>query len=441
VANNVRVTRLAVTCGGSSTCEDSADKFICHCADGWIGGGDDNVCTECQPGTYKSGNQCVNCDAGTYGTSAGANSITQCADCDAGKYVEATGSDAASDCVDCGAGKYVTGTGHQFATDCVDCGAGKYVEATGSVAEADCDSCEPGTFVLATGSTLASDCTDCAAGQFEEGYASTACTHCNVGDYSTEIGAQLASTCSDCLSVDRCWTSGPARDACDVEVDIDCVMTAYDTWGTCSTTCNEGTSTRQRTVISPACHAGFACQATEQTKICLSAPCKCAHVTCQYDTHDCYAHSAGEPYTIVNGEYHTNIGVTTQYAAGGNDADPYLGTQTSSGDAAPAAQTSVKDFHNQIKLCSQEQSVRVYHSRLEPLTPRDQVNAISTGHHCKTAGAVADSSLTCSCRCHSSFHNGYNPKVEDKFGYSCGASVADTDEEWRTTIAGTHDDC
>ena len=34
-----------VVCGGASTCTNAHNRFSCECADGWTGGGDDEICT------------------------------------------------------------------------------------------------------------------------------------------------------------------------------------------------------------------------------------------------------------------------------------------------------------------------------------------------------------------------------------------------------------
>jgi Notch-like protein len=370
------VSRDAVVCGGTSTCQNGVgtNKYTCNCAAGWIGGGDNTLCTQCEAGTYKLGNQCVACDGGSYSTTVGSNSV------------------------------------------------------------ADCIACGPGTFVLAPGSDEASDCEACVAGQYQVSSGQTACVLCDAGDYSQAVGAQSASTCSDCLSVDRCFTSGAARDACDVQVDIDCEMTAWSHWGTCSTTCNEGDSERTRTEISPACHNGFPCGNELQTKVCINAPCECELVICKYESsatafgaHDCTDYTAFEISNngaIANGDHHSNVGVTTAYNAHGNTGLGY------------APMPGTVDAHDQSKVCSSENSIRVYHHNGEPFTPREAADAISTGHHCKYTAAGQ-----CKCRCHSSFHHGYNPKAEDRFDYSCGAIGADTDMDWRSSASSTSDNC
>jgi Notch-like protein len=96
------VTRAAVVCGGSSTCQNEVgtDEYICNCAPGWVGGGADDVCTECPKGTKEVSGVCVQCPKGTYGDAMGA---TACTDCDAGKYNDQVGSindDACTDCPD-----------------------------------------------------------------------------------------------------------------------------------------------------------------------------------------------------------------------------------------------------------------------------------------------------------------------------------------------------
>jgi Notch-like protein len=438
----VQVAHTAPQCGGSSSCrnEVGTDEFICDCADGWVGGGADALCTECQPGTYKSGNTCADCGAGKYLTTAGSNTETDCVDCGAGKYVEASGSTLESDCDDCGAGKYVTGTGHTLESDCVNCVGGKYVEDPGSVAASDCEDCEAGKYVLAAGSTLESDCTECDAGQFQENDGATECKDCLAGQYQTtpghdgdecdfcdirhsssEVGATLASTCQPCA---YCFEANAARDACSVQLHHDCVEGPWTAWGACSASCSEGLSYKTREIITPTCHTGRVCYATKADKICINEPCACEKVLCKWENHDCTDYTATEP-GIVNGGtlntaggnvYHTNK-IASAYVR--NVGMENVGTEVS---FSPTV--NQEDTHDYSLMCNNEQTVRVHHDKDEPLSSREIAGALSTGHHCKNVGGTYVGGVytggICQCRCHSKFHNGYNPKSSDLFAYSCG---------------------
>jgi hypothetical protein len=139
-----------------------------------------------------------------------------------------------------------------------------------------CLACPAGKYQDQEGATT---CHGCAAGQYQEAPAATACVLCAEGLFSTALAALSSSTCSSCAAVDRCQTANAARDDCSVNVDSDCTMTAWSSWGGCSTTCNEGDSGRTRAVILPACHGGFPCENTQQSKICMNTPCECEQVT------------------------------------------------------------------------------------------------------------------------------------------------------------------
>jgi hypothetical protein len=126
-------------------------------------------------------------------------------------------------------------------------------------------------------------------------------------------------------------------------------------------------------------------------------------VVCRYDEHhQCTDYSSTEPGlvnggTIVNGVYQTNRIVTAYVQNVGHSGA--FGTETGPHSASP------NDTHNASKMCEDEDSVRVYHSREE-----------MGGHHCK----ILDTSDTdtCTCKCNSLFRGAYNPKNQTLFDHT-----------------------
>jgi len=54
---------------------------------------------------------------------------------------------------------------------------------------------------------------------------------------------------------------------------VDCAVSAWSDWSTCSATCGGGTQTRSRTVNTPAANGGMACPALTDSQACNTNPC------------------------------------------------------------------------------------------------------------------------------------------------------------------------
>jgi hypothetical protein len=120
VASGLQVTRAKVDCGRAVDldCANNLNKFTCTCAPGWVGGGDNTVCTMCPEGTYELNGVCTDCATGTYNDELGQ---TMCTDCVAGTYNEATKSTDASACLDCPVRTYSGSPQSKLASNCLAC--------------------------------------------------------------------------------------------------------------------------------------------------------------------------------------------------------------------------------------------------------------------------------------------------------------------------------
>jgi hypothetical protein len=62
--------------------------------------------------------------------------------------------------------------------------------------------------------------------------------------------------------------------ACNTQAcPVDCAVSAWSAWGTCSATCGGGTQTQTRTVVTPSSNGGAACPALTQSQACNTQAC------------------------------------------------------------------------------------------------------------------------------------------------------------------------
>ena len=118
------------------------------------------------------------------------------------------------------------------------------------------------------------------------------------GDYApADLSDSAASLvrCPDGADTDDNWTdfelvSAPSAGilnslyGCNNLVPVDCEVSAWGQWGTCSETCGGGTQTRTRTVVLAAKNGGEACPELEETQACNEDPCPaacCVQGACQ----------------------------------------------------------------------------------------------------------------------------------------------------------------
>ena len=89
--------------------------------------------------------------------------------------------------------------------------------------------------------------------------------------------------------------------ACASGAAYDRVVTGWGAgWSACSTTCGQGTATRDRTVIHEACNGGVEL-ALHQERECLTKVCTCTKVECKYEAHACSTYD-----DAVAHEYHSS---------------------------------------------------------------------------------------------------------------------------------------
>ena len=110
---------------------------------------------------------------------------------------------------------------------------------------------------------------------------------------------------------------------------VNCQVTPWSSWGTCSATCGGGTHTQTRTIIAPASNGGTECPALTQTKACNTQPCSGDCVVSDWSAWGtCSATCGGGTQT------HTRT-VRSPASNGGADCPPLTETQTCNTQACP----------------------------------------------------------------------------------------------------------
>ena len=56
-------------------------------------------------------------------------------------------------------------------------------------------------------------------------------------------------------------------------ISVDCVLSDWGDFGTCSVTCGGGTQTRTRSITTPVANGGAACGATSESQSCSTNGC------------------------------------------------------------------------------------------------------------------------------------------------------------------------
>jgi hypothetical protein len=225
----------------------------------------------------------------------------------------------------------------------------------------------------------------------------------------------------------RCASGQPAFDR---------VVTGWGAgWSACSTTCGQGTATRDRTVIHEACNGGYELP-LHQVRECMTQVCTCTKVLCKYESHTCthYADAVGHQYHSAAAlwanvaQTHRSIAnvassVDVTASVGSNQHDGFLSGfdnfahKADTGLSAFGVGTQhgvelTKDDHDFSGACATSESVRVYHMNEDA----------SAGHHCKhTKGGL------CKCKCNRLFKDTYNPRTADLYDHTIDPALTPVD--------------
>ena len=204
-------------------------------------------CVPCGTGFYQpveAAHRCIACGVGKYGTQHGvASMLLSCKDCAAGRFNANTG---ASGCIECALGKYSASEGATAATACEHCEWGQYTDKTGLTA---CKRCTRGNFGEKQDGNqgLLVHCVQCPLGKFQQYDGSTKCELCSAGQYVSDVEQH---TCTSCPRVDdlRYFWSEAGASECFAQ-KLDCKVSTWSTWNTCSLSCGSGTRTRARAPV------------------------------------------------------------------------------------------------------------------------------------------------------------------------------------------------
>lgn len=174
----------------SNSPEASGTSTSCKCNAGYTGP-DGQVCTDCNPGKYKTSTGsalCTGCTAGKYSTTSAATTASTCAaTCVAGKYSLS----GASVCLNCHNGQWQEETGKG---ECKTCLAGQYTTNDDTPKTA-CTHCIPGQYQSNQGQNT---CIDCDRGKYQTSDGQTFCIGCLAGLYSTSTAATISTVCTAC---------------------------------------------------------------------------------------------------------------------------------------------------------------------------------------------------------------------------------------------------
>ncbi|KAJ3451169.1 hypothetical protein M0812_04839 [Anaeramoeba flamelloides] len=141
----------------------------------------ENVCVDCQAGTYSANiasTVCLPCERGTYGNLIG---LSACFSCNNGTYNPMKGSTSVDDCIKCDMGTYSITSGSASNSSCLPCPKGTFNENFGSDSIDECTPCPLGTFNPNPGSYSKDQCLPCENNFYSESVGSTVCLQCENG--------------------------------------------------------------------------------------------------------------------------------------------------------------------------------------------------------------------------------------------------------------------
>lgn len=126
----------------STTIGATKEETCINCYAGLISEPGSNICTRCNGGEFKSGdNSCSKCPPGRYGSEYGLENLNRCNRCSEGKYSSIRGAFNDSVCVKCPIGKYNSLKGQTSIVNCINCEAGKFSTTSGNPSDSNCISC------------------------------------------------------------------------------------------------------------------------------------------------------------------------------------------------------------------------------------------------------------------------------------------------------------
>lgn len=120
------------------------------------------------------------------------------------------------------------------------------------------------------------------------------------------------SACGELVESEKCNT-----DPC----PVDCVLNNYGPWGNCSQTCGGGTQTRTRTIKQAALYGGKACDALSETTKCNTQPCPINCVVSDWSKWSACSSECGD------GIQNSTRTIQTQSAHGGKACPDLIRTQ------------------------------------------------------------------------------------------------------------------
>jgi len=222
-------------------------------------------CTkDCGTGT-TTGTRTVATDAAYGGTACPADR-TMTKDCNT--FCCAGSFGPAGDCEVCPLNHYRAENSSlgRYYSHCPTCLGGQYTTTNGSTA---CQNCTTDQY-SAPGNT----CVACPTNQFQETPGSDHCSDCPSGKWteSTSGGGVVCNSCANGK-----WTEGRAGRLECVDEPVDCHLSAWSSWGNCTTGDGKGTAGRpcggslqhaSREMIHGAEHGGAPCQAQSRSRTC-----------------------------------------------------------------------------------------------------------------------------------------------------------------------------
>jgi len=267
-------------------------------------------CAVCAPGRYAAGaaaNQCTACEIGKFSTTSGAVTAATCEHCDWGKYTVESGM---TSCKSCRKGHYgeKQGTAKGLLTHCLRCPHGQYQRFDGSTS---CEKCEAGRYMDATGSDT--ECKSCAVHNVDArrvywsnsgarkcyrkkldckvsdwGEWSTCSRSCGGGTKSRTRAPMKQTPCGLASGCDQAWGVGALACSAIEQVQdadcnplgcpVDCKLTQWGEWSSCSKSCGKGRTTRKRSVHTPAKNGGACNGSLNQGTFCNDHTCDFKHM-------------------------------------------------------------------------------------------------------------------------------------------------------------------